>query len=129
MCSAQVTYTPSGSFVGSASFTYRTNDGVGAPNSQSNPATVSITVVQKGDVHRDGSVNVLDVIKINKHLLGITVLNASDTLAADVSPSKGQPGALPGTCGNNTLNNLDVEALLNAIVSGQPTVSVIDQNC
>jgi len=43
-CTANVTYTPNADYNGADSFTFKVNDGTGASNAESAPATVSITI-------------------------------------------------------------------------------------
>ena len=56
--SALVTYTPFDGFVGQNSFTYVINDG----SNDSNEATVSIAVVDCGNLNDDSFRNILDVV-------------------------------------------------------------------
>ncbi|KKK52921.1 hypothetical protein LCGC14_3100020, partial [marine sediment metagenome] len=56
-------YTPDLGFVGVDSFTFQVNDGI----SDSNIATVTITVLSVADINADTSVNVLDLVLVGQH--------------------------------------------------------------
>ncbi len=56
-------YTPDPGFVGVDSFTFQVNDGI----SNSNTATVTITVLSVADINADTSVNVLDLVLVGQH--------------------------------------------------------------
>lgn len=60
--------------------------------------------VRKGDVNGDGTLSVLDVMLIKKHILGETVLNGAYAEAADVN-------------GDGVVNEKDVSALQNMILA------------
>ena len=71
-------------FTENGSFTFIATDEAG----NQTPVTVTITNIFRfttGDVTIDGNVDVLDLLKLKKYLLGQVTLTQSDTLAADVT--------------------------------------------
>jgi hypothetical protein len=89
--------------------------------------TVGVPVIKFGDVNGDGVVNILDVIKMAKHILEIELLNANQTVAADVFPAIGS-GAFENRCGDGVVNITDIEIVLTAIVQLN-TDAFLDAQC
>lgn len=68
------------------------------------PETAASQNVAKGDVNGDGTLSILDVILIKKHILGENVLSGAYAAAADIN-------------GDGVVNEKDVTALQNQILA------------
>jgi hypothetical protein len=89
-------------------------------NLQGNPISVDVlgeskevAVVMTGDANLDVNVNVLDMIAVAKHILGIAPLTDAELVAADISPV----GTLDAPCGDGDANTSDLIAIGLAIVN------------
>jgi hypothetical protein len=54
------------------------------PSNTTTTTTTVTTANKKGDLNGDGKVDILDVIRLNKSLLGVEQLTDAQTAAADV---------------------------------------------
>ncbi|UCE18461.1 MAG: hypothetical protein JSV84_16660 [Gemmatimonadota bacterium] len=80
----------------------------------------------KGDVNNDGSINVLDILSIANHILGIVILDEQGLWRADCNGSE-------GSCdGEGVINILDALKIVNIILGSDgcsgTTVTDIDGN-
>lgn len=81
---------------------------------------------EKGDVNNDGSINVLDMLSIANHILGIVVLDEQELWRADLNGPE-------GNCdGDGSANILDMVKIANIIMGvdacGGGTVTDIDDH-
>jgi hypothetical protein len=78
--------------------------------------------VIKGDANLDNNVNVLDMIAVSKHVLGIQLLGDAQRFAADVSPEAagGEP------CGDGLIDMEDLNVIGSAVVSENAISFLID---
>jgi hypothetical protein len=85
-------------------------------------------IPKTGDLDGDNRVTVLDVIKVAKHITEVELLPQNLISTADVFPAIGEPGALPGRCGDGVLDISDMTVLLMAIVSPDAD-AFLEQQC
>jgi hypothetical protein len=80
--------------------------------SPSIPVTIHNGPLIKGDTNFDTHVNVLDIIKIARHIVGSITLSIGQIEAADVSPE-----AISEPCGDGMADLSDITAIASAIVT------------
>jgi hypothetical protein len=73
----------------------------------------------KGDANGDGVVNILDMIRIARHILVIKPMDSLDQESADVFPAPRELGMVdPNKCGDGELDMDDLMTVAQAIVTG-----------
>jgi hypothetical protein len=87
---------------------------------------VTIAQPQKGDVDDDTDIDIFDMIRQGRIIVGDIVPTQAETVAADVNPDQSGQAL---TCGNGVVDVFDMIRLGQAIVSGEGPIPNINATC